>query len=334
VDASGSKGWGFNCVGAPKNLTHPWSQGRWTAEQILLHNNMLEVLAAEYSIFAFIRANSLSNCHIAVGIDNTTALSYFLKQAGKYWKFLKSVLLVSEFVNPLHITLSFFYVTSKENLADLPSRIFKDSSDWKLSPRIFQAIANHFGMPDVDAFATFENKQIDNFVSRFPQPHCLYVDIFRPDKQWRNFDIMYANPPFQVFEKILDRLTWDSPGLLLLIVPFWPSQPYFNRFFDFLVAFPLLLPRHADLFSKPKAPFSPVCEHRPNWQTICLPLSGISWNVEKFQETLTASSRSAVQTALLAEKGVNGELGQNTPQRVGFAYSISILLKALVSSSS
>jgi hypothetical protein len=116
-----------------------------------LHNNLLEVLAAENSIRSFVTANNLWHCTIAVGIDNKTALSYFKKQAGKFQKFLDPVLRVHEFVASRRIHLKFFFVPTAENIADLPSRVFKDISDWKLCPLVFNEICQRFGTPEIDA---------------------------------------------------------------------------------------------------------------------------------------------------------------------------------------
>ena len=64
------------------------------------------------------------------------------------------------------IWLTAAFIPGIENVdADTASRKFNENTEWKLNPNIFASIANKFGWPEIDLFASSENKQIKNFVS-------------------------------------------------------------------------------------------------------------------------------------------------------------------------
>ena len=329
TDASGEFGWGYYVIQGPPNMKNTWSQGRWSAAELKLHNNLLECLAAEYSIRAIIDTYDLHDCTLGVGIDNTTALSYFSKQAGRHYYLLEPVIRTYEYTMSRNVLLTCFFVETKDNRADLPSREFRDPNDWMLHPEEFQRICSVFGKPELDAFASYQNKQLPVFVSRFPQPHALYCDFLRPDKPWSDFGTIYANPPFCLFERILKRLRYDSPGLLLLVTPWWPSQPFLSALLRYLVDWPLLLPRRPDLYLQPPTiNFKTAFATQPNWQTICLPLSGSYSKREEFRRKSQNSSNNVVLQALLTRKRTNGVDGQCLQELKKFAVSISTAVRA------
>lgn len=86
------------------------------------------------------------------------------------------------------------YIASKENVeADAASRNKNFDTEWELSNRYFDQIANNFGMPSVDLFTTRTNKKCTIFYSRYPDPEAAAVDAFTVS--WKNKKF-YAFPPF------------------------------------------------------------------------------------------------------------------------------------------
>ena len=73
-DAS-KEGWGAVCKGDKAG-------GRWTVTESNCHINELETLAACFALKSF--CPSMTNCHINIYIDNTTAVSYINAMGGTH----------------------------------------------------------------------------------------------------------------------------------------------------------------------------------------------------------------------------------------------------------
>jgi len=58
------------------------------------------------------------------------------------------------------------------------SRNFSDSTEWKLNESIFTNICANLFYPDVDLFASILNKQLNKYVSWFPDPKAVTPDAF------------------------------------------------------------------------------------------------------------------------------------------------------------
>ena len=68
-------GWGIACNGVKAG-------GRWSTEESKLHINVLELKAAWFGLRCF--AKELTNVHIQLKIDNTTALAYIGNMGGRF----------------------------------------------------------------------------------------------------------------------------------------------------------------------------------------------------------------------------------------------------------
>ena len=60
-------------------------------------------------------------------------------------------------------------------------------------------------------------------------------------------------PPFNLIGRILRKLVSDQ-GKILLVFPFWPTQPWFPLVADLLIALPVVLPSSLTLLSCPGRP--------------------------------------------------------------------------------
>ena len=73
TDAS-LKGWGaYNKSSGVK------TGGQWSAEELALHINILEIKACQLALFTFCK--DLANLHVRIFMDNTTSCSYI----NKFW---------------------------------------------------------------------------------------------------------------------------------------------------------------------------------------------------------------------------------------------------------
>ena len=77
--------------------------------------------------------------------------------------------------------------------ADSASRKFKDSSEWKLDPSVFERITEHWGKPNLDLFASYINFQFKPYISWKPDPDAQTVNAFT--FSWHDA-FMYIFPPF------------------------------------------------------------------------------------------------------------------------------------------
>ena len=92
-------------------------------------------------------------------------------------------------------------IASKDNkIADELSRIKKVDIEWMLSDYAFKIIKDTFVDPTIDLFASNWNKKCKNFISWFPEPNAIEIDVFTVS--WENLQF-YAFPPFSMILKTL-----------------------------------------------------------------------------------------------------------------------------------
>ena len=58
------------------------------------------------------------------------------------------------------------------------SRKFQDPTQWQLNPKIYRAVCDTFGTPEVDLFASWINRQTKKYVSWKPETKAFAVDAF------------------------------------------------------------------------------------------------------------------------------------------------------------
>ena len=100
--------------------------------------------------------------------------------------------------------------------ADRESRLFNDRTEWTLKKSVFYQIANKWGVPEIDLFASRINTQLPRFVSWKPDPESCFVDAFTIDWERLNF---YAFPPFCQIHRCLQKIIEDRVLQGVLIVP-------------------------------------------------------------------------------------------------------------------
>ena len=70
-----------------------------------------------------------------------------------------------------NLWLSANHIAGSANfVADFKSRIFKNNTEWQLSPKIFQRVRNTFFCPECDLFASHLNTQVSKYASWYPEP--------------------------------------------------------------------------------------------------------------------------------------------------------------------
>ena len=189
------------------------------------------------------------NVHVMVRIDNTTAVAYLNHMGGcKSTMCDKMSREIWQWCISRNIWVSAAHVPGRLNtIADERSRKFNDRAEWKLNRQVFDRIVSHFGVPEIDLFASRLNAQVEKYVTWHPDPGAFAVDAFTLD--WKPF-AFYAFPPFCMIPKCLQKIREDKARGLLL-VPNWPTQAWFPQLVSMMEGEPLFIQRQEDLLLLP-----------------------------------------------------------------------------------
>ena len=264
-------GWGANFQGKSAG-------GQWLPTEAVQHINYLEMSAVLLGLQTF--CSSLSNTHICLKTDNTTAVSYINNMGGSQsfqcnakareiwiWCIQNSIWLTA-----VHLPGKF------NGEADKASRVFHDQTEWQLNPSMYQYIVQFFAFqPDIDLFASRLNYQIQPYISWNPDPGAFAIDAFTFDWTNRRF---YAFPPFSLLGRVLQKIEQDQ-ATGILIVPDWNTQPWYPILRKMLLQEPLLLPYQKDILI---LPYKPGVQH-PLSQRLRLMACSLSGNQSKIQES-------------------------------------------------
>jgi len=282
TDAS-LQGWGAHCQGVSTG-------GRWSPSEATSHINYLELLAGSLAIKSFTK--NRVKAQVLLLMDNVTAISYINKMGGTHSQLLSHLSKdLWDWCLEHNILVKAQHIPGVLNTeADRESRVFIDSSDWKLNPSLFQCLLQAWGPLEIDLFASRLTYQLEQYVSWRPDPQALFTDAFSLD--WNKYRA-YAFPPFALIGRCLQQIRRQKVTYLVLVAPVWTSQPWYPLLLDLCIDFPILLPARNDLLSQ-----------GPNNHPLDqLQLAGwlLSTQVSKRQEFLTKLEKSSWQ------------LGEKTP---------------------
>lgn len=257
--------------------------GRWSEEELKRHINELEILAILFGLQSF--SSHLTQEHVRIQSDNVTAVSYINNLGGvksipchdlvkKIWLWALS----------RNIFLSAEHLPGSTNvLADKASRVFDDNTEWSLDSSVYDQVLQEFGPFSIDLFASRLNTKHSMYVSWKPDPSALFIDAFTRD--WSSYGNFYAFPPFSVILKCLHKISVEA-AQGILIVPLWPTQPWFPKLMRMVHAPPLILPK--DILH---LPFNNLHHSQRNsLHLLACRISGIVSKVRDFQATLSQSS--------------------------------------------
>lgn len=297
-DASNT-GWGAACGGSSTG-------GPWTLEQGRQHINCLELQAGFNGLRCF--ADCAIGSTIELNMDNTTAVAYINKMGGTRSPHLNSLALeIAQWCESRKINLYAVHVPGILNvLADQESRRAHDSGDWMLSRSLFSIVQNRWEL-DTDLFATSWNAQLPKFVSWKPQPGCWRTNAF--SFSWKEVK-GYAFPPFRLIGQCLSKVQRDQTELIL-ICPYWPTQPWFPLLLELTSDIPLVLRPSPSLLQSSQGETHPLVSSGSILLT-AWKLSGIASDCINFRNQWSGSSSPAPDkphTLLTRRRGVIGTIG-------------------------
>ena len=176
-DAS-SSGWGAHLL--DQNVS-----GVWSAQEKLLHINLLEMKALFLALQAF--QEDVAGHHVTAMCDNSTVVAYVNKQGGTVSRplcLLTSRLL--RWTESFDVHLEARYLLGESNvLADILSRRGQVvGTEWSLHPQVARALLRVWGNPSIDLFATCLNAKLP-CIARLSRIHsrlrgCVSSSLGRP----------------------------------------------------------------------------------------------------------------------------------------------------------
>lgn len=234
-DAS-TTGWGAACG-------EETASGMWTAEECSRHINYLEIAAAFFGLKVF--AKTMKNCQILLRIDNTTAISYINRMGGVQFPHLTKITkALWQWCESRKIIVFASYISSADNyIADAESRKTHPDIEWELNDYAFQKIIKKFGNPEIDIFASRINKKCKKYVSWNRDPDAFAINAFTIS--WSRF-FFYGFPPFSMILKTIRKIIQDR-ATGILVVPLWPTQPWYPLFKRLLISKPIIFEPNEDL---------------------------------------------------------------------------------------
>lgn len=257
--------------------------GRWTLNESNLHINELELQAIYFGLLSFF--TNINNEHIRIQSDNMTAVTYINNLGGVksirchervkqiwLWAMNKGIYLSAEFLPG-----------SDNTMADGASRIFDENTEWTLMNSVYTKLLDNSGPFSIDLFASRLNNKCDVYAAWKPDPSALFIDAF--SRNWSKFDQFYAFPPFSLILQCIQKISVDG-ARGTLVVPLWPTQPWFPKLMGILTSPPIVLPLNVL-----NLPFQSNLLHKQwkNLRLIACQVSGNFSEVVAFQNGLLTS---------------------------------------------
>ena len=232
-------GWGAVCESQRTN-------GRWSDSEGTQHINVLELKAAFLALKAFLKNQSHKVVYLRM--DKTTAVAHVNNKGGTHSPCLLTLTLeLWHWCLERNIMISAQHVPGKLNtIADSESRVFNDSSKWKIDP---QSISPFLKGCKIDLFASRLPTQLPQHVSWRPDPEAVHADALTMD--WAPFK-GYAFPPFNLIPAVLNKVSQDKADIIL-VAPIWPAQSW-PLLLSLLIEHPVLLPSSRHLVRDPADP--------------------------------------------------------------------------------
>ena len=157
TDAS-LRGWGGH-------LGNKKVQGRWKRHQLFLHINNLQLQAVFNALKSFLP--QVRGQSVLIQTDNTTVLHYIHKMGGTKSEDL--CILTWDLINwckSYTIDLRATHLPGIDNvLADHLSTKILPYHEWELAEQVARKLFHYWPAPEIDLFATFENKELSTFCS-------------------------------------------------------------------------------------------------------------------------------------------------------------------------
>ncbi|CAH3143193.1 unnamed protein product [Porites evermanni] len=124
--------------------------GRWLLEETPYHINCLKFLAGSLAIMSFTKNKAKAQEQLLM--DNISAVTYINKMGGTHSPMLSYLAKnLRDWCLTHNISVTTRYIPGVQNVeAVRESRVFLDSSDWKLNPGVFNRLYQKWGLLNID----------------------------------------------------------------------------------------------------------------------------------------------------------------------------------------
>ncbi|KAM7139358.1 uncharacterized protein RBU57_016138 [Macrochelys suwanniensis] len=179
------------------------TQGRWLVSDLSLHINVRALRAIHLACVAF--STYLRRKVVRVLMDNTTMMYYINRQGGSHSLALcLEALSLWEFTIAQDVSLQAFHLPGACSVrADRLSRIFSHQYERSLHSEVTHQLFQDWGVPQVDLFATRQNRHCVQFCSMGGMGRGAIADAFLLQGSGQLF---YAFPPFPLIDKVLQKV--------------------------------------------------------------------------------------------------------------------------------
>ena len=150
---------------------------------------------------------------------------------------------IFELIDDLNSSISAVHLSGSENnsVDSLSQKNYANKHlEWSLSDDTFAFIhANLSFTSNIDLFASHLNKKLPTYCSYKKDPFSIHVDAFTLN--WHGW-VPFAFPPFSLLNRLFTKLDADTVRDITVVVPLWPTAPFFRNLLRHLKSPPIVLP--------------------------------------------------------------------------------------------
>ncbi|KAG2212976.1 hypothetical protein INT45_013285 [Circinella minor] len=179
------------------------------------------------------------------------------------WKEMRTVQLALQ-TFPQHIP------GNSNSIADYESRRTFAKNSWKINHQTLLQIQHHWGHHDIDLFADRTTHLLPRYVSWKPDPTAIATDAFT--LTWSTFLHPLIHLPWNLISRCLLKIIHEQVPLATVIVPYWPSAPWFPQLQSIALHQPLLFNPSTTI--ELCAPITPWPFNNPMWRLSIWLVSG------------------------------------------------------------
>ena len=283
--ATHNAGWGGILVMGDRKWT---TRGFFTKEERELYINNLELLGNRKTVESLlpqaVPRHLWHQVHLQCELDNVAAIKY--GKVGVSRSIGMSILGADYFDwrEEFHLSLGFQFLAGVRNVeADGLSRWEMTHREWKLAPTLFREVCRLFRQrPDVDLFASRQNRQVSRFFSYEHDYEAIGTNCF--NSEWGKLGVTYAYPPPILVGRLLQKIRLDQVKSTIVMLPVWPAQNWWPTMLEMLISIPLLLPNETWITQDQWD--LPTWEGK--WSMIAVHLSGDSQHVKASRERFSS----------------------------------------------
>ncbi|XP_039195028.1 uncharacterized protein LOC120306250 [Crotalus tigris] len=223
-------GWGTH-------LQSQLAQGRWSRRDLKHNINWLELRAIHLALRHF--RYRVKGQHVLVLMDNIAAKAHVNRQGGtRSQSLMTEARLLCSWADTNLSSIKAAHILGETNRqADALNRATIDHSEWRLLPALFAEIAERFGRPALDLFASPENSQLLRS-SHFPSPGVEGVDPL--SSPWPG-GLLHAFPPLPLMLVVIRKILQER-AKVIFIAPHWPGHPWFPDLMSLSILSPWRIP--------------------------------------------------------------------------------------------